>query len=79
MASTCATCTASIPGRRNVDEVTKVPRRIRSVSRAIPPRVTHASVGPGSPSPPMVKKWSERKKASKPAASAALATVTSWS
>ena len=31
------------------------------------------SVGPGSPSPPMVRKWSERKKASKPAASAACA------
>ncbi len=50
MASTSATEMASGPGNRKVAEVTSVPSRIRSVSRAIPASVTQASVGPGSPS-----------------------------
>ncbi len=45
--STCATATASGPGRRNVADVTSVPSRIRDVSRASPARVTYESVGPG--------------------------------
>ena len=71
ISSTWATATASGPGKRNVAEVTSVPSRMRSVSRAMAPRVTQESVGPGSPSPPKVCQWSERKKASKPPASAA--------
>ena len=51
MASTWATVMASGPGRRNVAGVTRVPRRMRSVSRARPASVTQASVGPGSPGP----------------------------
>ena len=50
-----------------------VPNRIRSVSRAMPANVNQASVGPGRPSPPMAKKWSERKNPSKPADSEACA------
>ena len=53
MTSTWATEIASGPGSRNVAAVTSVPSRIREVSRASPASVTHASVGPGSPSPPM--------------------------
>ena len=41
---------ANGPGRRKVAEVTRVPRRIRVVSRANPARVIQASVGPGRPS-----------------------------
>ena len=55
MASTWATEMAKIPGSRKVAEVTKVPSRMRLVSRANAPKVTHASVGPGKPAPPMVK------------------------
>ncbi|SHW81201.1 Uncharacterised protein [Mycobacteroides abscessus subsp. abscessus] len=46
---------ASGPGYRNVAEVTMVPSRMVLVSRAIPPSVTHESVGPGSPSPAMAR------------------------
>ncbi len=51
--STCATWMASTPGSRNVPAVTMVPSRMVDVSRASPARVTHASVGPGRPSPDM--------------------------
>ena len=68
MWSTWATWTASIPGCRKVAEVTSVPSRIRDVSRASAPSVTHESVGPGTcgtPGPdPIAWKWSERKNAS---------------
>ena len=50
MASTWATVMASGPGHRNVAAVMRVPRRMVLVSRAIPARVTQASVGPGWPS-----------------------------
>ena len=74
-ASTWATATASGPGRRKVADVTSVPSRIREVSRASPARVTHESVGPGSPGPsPIARKWSERKNASNPHSSAVRAT-----
>ena len=53
--STWATEIASGPGSRNVAEVTSVPSRIRLVSRASPASVTQASVGPGRPSPPIVR------------------------
>ena len=53
--STCATEIASGPGSRKVAAVISVPSRIRAVSRASPARVTQASVGPGSPSPPIVR------------------------
>ena len=53
--STCATEMASGPGSRKVAAVMSVPSRIRLVSRARPARVSHASVGPGRPSPPMVR------------------------
>ena len=49
MASTTATEMASGPGQRNVADDTSVPSRIRLVSRAMPARVIHASLGPGSP------------------------------
>lgn len=49
MASTCDTAIASGPGSRNVAEVTSVPSRMREVSLARAPSVTHESVGPGSP------------------------------
>ncbi len=75
--STPATETASGPGSRKVADDTRVPSRIRSVSRAMAARVTQASLGPGSPSVPMDKKWSLRKKASKPWASAVRATSRS--
>src|SRR3954468_4561860 len=65
---------ASGPGNRKVAEVNNVPSRIRCVSRARPARVSHASVGPGRPSPPIAWKWSERKNASKPSSSVARAT-----
>ncbi len=55
MASTWATVTASGPARRNVADDTRVPSRMRSVSRARPASVIHASVGPGRPSPPIVR------------------------
>ena len=82
MASTSATATASGPGRRKVADVTSVPSRMRLVSRARPARVTQESVGPGrasgpAGSPPIRRKWSERKKASKPSRSASWATA-SW-
>ena len=65
IASTCATAIASGPGSRNVADVTSVPSRIREVSRASAPSVTHESVGPGSPdASPITRKWSERKNAS---------------
>ncbi len=51
--STFATEIASGPGWRKVALVIIVPSRIVLVSRASPARVTHASVGPGSPSVPM--------------------------
>src|SRR6056297_587169 len=77
MSSTWATLTARGPGSRNVIDVTRVPNRIVEVSRAIPPNVTHASVGPGSPSlSPMATKWSLRKKAPKPSVSARTATAS---
>ena len=53
--STWATVMARTPGSRKVPAVTSVPRRIRLVSRASPARVTQASVGPGSPSPPIAR------------------------
>ena len=53
--STCATEIASGPGSRKVAAVISVPSRIRLVSRASPPSVTHASVGPGRPSPAMAR------------------------
>ena len=49
MASTPATVMANGPGCRKVAEVTRVPSRIRLVSRAMPARVIHASLGPGRP------------------------------
>ena len=55
MASTWATEMASGPGSRKVAEVTSVPSRMRLVSRARPARVIQASVGPGRPSPPIVR------------------------
>ena len=55
IASTCATEIASGPGSRNVADVTIVPSRIREVCTASAPSVTHESVGPGSPSPPIVR------------------------
>ena len=79
MSSTWATETASGPGSRKVAEVTRVPSRIEVVSRAMPPRVTQASVGPGRPSVPMARKWSLRKKPSKPWDSAVRATASSRS
>ena len=72
--STCATATASGPGRRKVADVTSVPSRIRDVSRASPARVTYESVGPGSPGTPIARKWSDRKNASNPHSSVARAT-----
>jgi hypothetical protein len=66
---------ANGPGSRNVADVTIVPSRIRLVCTAMAPSVTHESVGPGSPdAPPIARKWSERKNASYPAASAVCAT-----
>ena len=63
--STWATPMASGPGSRNVAEVTMVPSRIVDVSRASPASVNQESDGPGSPdTPPMARKWSERKNAS---------------
>ena len=53
MASTWATVIARTPGQRKVAELTSVPSRMRLVSRASAARVTQASVGPGSPSPPI--------------------------
>jgi hypothetical protein len=53
--STCATEIASGPGNRKVAADISVPSRIRLVSRARPASVTQASVGPGSPSPPIVR------------------------
>ena len=53
--STWATEMASGPGSRKVAAVISVPSRIRLVSRARPASVTHASVGPGSPEPPIVR------------------------
>ena len=50
-----ATLTASGPGCRKVAELTRVPSRIRLVSRASPARVTHESVGPGCPSTPIAR------------------------
>ena len=44
------------------------------VSRASAPSVTQESVGPGSPSLPKPRKWSERKKAPKPSSSVFCAT-----
>jgi hypothetical protein len=84
MASTLVTETASGPGRRKVADVTSVPSRMRVVSRAIPARVIQASLGPGcasapAGSPPMRRKWSDRKKASKPSRSASWATASSVS
>ena len=51
--STWATEIANGPGSRNVADVTSVPSRTRDVSRASAARVSHASVGPGRPSPPI--------------------------
>ena len=48
--STPATAIASGPGNRKVALVISVPSRIVLVSRASPPSVTQASVGPGLPS-----------------------------
>ena len=80
ISSTWATLMASTPGARKVAELSRVPSRILEVSRAIPARVIQASVGPGSPAaPPKARKWSERKKASKPSASARWATASCWS
>src|SRR4029078_8082260 len=71
-----ATLTANKPGLRNVTGETRVPRRIRDVSRARPARVTHASVVPESPlTAPTFKKWSLRKKPPKPSVSARAATA----
>ena len=53
--STCATEIASGPGSRKVAALISVPSRMRSVSRARPASVSHASVGPGRPSPPIVR------------------------
>src|SRR5205085_2371205 len=53
--STWATEVAGGPGRRAVPAVTIVPSRMREVSRARPARVSHASVGPGRPVPPIVR------------------------
>ena len=53
--STPATAIASGPGCRNVALVISVPSRMVLVSRARPARVTHASLGPGSPSPPIAR------------------------
>lgn len=79
--STCATAIASGPGRRKVALVTSVPRRMVDVSRAMPASVTQESVGPGcasgpAGSPPIRRKWSDRKKASKPSRSASCATAS---
>jgi hypothetical protein len=52
--SICATATASGPGSRNVAELTSTPSRRLDVCTASAPSVTHASVGPGSPTPPPV-------------------------
>ena len=52
--SACATAIASGPGSRKVAEVTKVPRRMRSVCTASAESVVHASVGPGSPDDPPI-------------------------
>src|SRR5688500_876645 len=84
MARTWAAAMASGPGRRNVAEGTSVARRMRLVSRARAPSVTQESVGPGPASgppgsPPIRRKWSERKKASKPSRSASWATASCWS
>jgi hypothetical protein len=78
ISSTWATLIASGPGKRNVIDVTSVPRRIVEVSLAIPPKVTQASVGPGRPSlSPIARKWSLRKNAPKPSRSARWATARS--
>ena len=53
--STPATVIASGPGCRNVALVISVPSRIVLVSRASPASVTHASLGPGCPSPPIAR------------------------
>ena len=45
----------------DVADVTSVPSRIRLVSRASPARVVQVSVGPGSPSPMKLSRWSLRK------------------
>ena len=42
-------------GSRNVAGLTSVPSRTRDVSRARPASVSHASVGPGTPSPPIAR------------------------
>ena len=72
--STCATWITSRPGHRNVTLVTRVPRLMVLVSRASAPSVTHASVGPGTPSLPNARKWSERKNAPNPSSSVFCAT-----
>ena len=43
--STVATSTASWPGSRKVDALTRVPSRTRSVCTASPASVVHESVG----------------------------------
>ena len=72
--STCATWIANRPGERNVALVTRVPSRIVLVSRASAPSVTQESVGPGRPSVPIPRKWSERKNAPNPSSSVVCAT-----
>ena len=76
ISSTLATIVASRPGRRKVAAVTSEPSRIRLVSRASPASVVQQSVGRyvGS-SGTTPNKWSERKKASKPALSVARASA----
>ncbi len=53
--STFATLIASGPGCRKVALVIMVPSRMVLVSRARPASVIQASLGPGSPSPPIAR------------------------
>lgn len=78
MASTSAAITVNVPTGRSVTGVTKVPSRMVLVSRASPARVVQASVAAGNPvADPILRTWSERKKAPNPHSSAVRATARS--
>ena len=73
ISSTVVTTLAKTPGWRNVTGETSTPRPIRSVSRARPARTVQASVVGWPAAPGKLAKWSDRKNASKPLASARFA------
>ena len=80
MASTWATEMASGPGSRKVAEVTRVPEPDAAGLPGDAGQGDPGVGGAGQPvDAPMARKWSLRKKASKPWASAVRATASSWS